>query len=466
MPNGRMRRTSVNQDVHSASRRACDRCFRLKEKCRSVTASTDCRSCIRASEQCTTSRERARPGRRPRNRRYSNGNAVHVWEVTAKQSTATITPTCNNHALSLFYESWDGEPFETSPKVILKFASTYGHFSLGITFAPTLRNAAQYAFFCSPLLLREVLLAMQKVMCSSDRLLGSNVLQGSNSVQSLRTFQVVDRESAISILSLGQVLAAWDMLTTCSGARLILNYSITCAMPWYPMLALEPALDPFTCSSIMWDTVMCLMVGELPATRYQPRSTPSVDRLAGLCTSLLPLLNDLAYINKHMRGQSINGSLLPAIGQLETSLQDWEPAVPEDFCMMYAVDEQICLHAQASLYRRAALLFLHRIQHAYTDLDSTARGYARDILRDFTTYSAGLASGKLRHVAFPIFLAATELPDMSSSIWSQIDLFDIAEHCRNKLMEFVTYLWSQRKAGYCGYLHELVRDGPAFVMVP
>jgi hypothetical protein len=167
----------------------------------------------------------------------------------------------------------------------------------GPSFALTLRTVSQQCYKCSPLLLQDIFMAISPAIRLAKRKarLGEqlDVAKGTISLLRLRTARITEIQEAVSIMLLGQTLAAFDLLTYSIDPVCIFRHSLMSVQPWYEKLAKIPLLDTVTITPIFWDTVHCLIKRQLPVIKILLKDHATVDRTAGSCTTLLPIFYDL-----------------------------------------------------------------------------------------------------------------------------------------------------------------------------
>jgi hypothetical protein len=397
---------------------------------------------------------------------------IPLSQITeSHKALVTYQPsTPNPYLLQITLES----PFDIdAPWVVDRFYATYDLFMFGPSFARPFRTAIQQSYKCSPVLLHDVLRAIAPIMelVRHNPGLSSQVdiAKGTTSLQRLRTARVGRIQDAFAIIMLGQTLAAFDLLTYCIRPVLILRYSLSSIQPWYRELSRKSSLVPVTITPIFWDTVSCLVRREVPVIRTFSSDPYIVDRMAGLCTTLLPILYDLCVASNSLKCQLQSSSLLDTnpLGQIEQRLLAWMPEPPCDFSSTFSIQEILRMKAQASMYRTAALLVCHRILNPIGTLDDVAISYANSIMLDFSKYSALVGPvAILQNVAFPILMATLEISDVSKEIWKHVALSAAAPEFVAKISALVEYVWMERCCGFTGFIFDLVDNGPDFVVIP
>ncbi|KAH7364164.1 hypothetical protein BKA65DRAFT_131146 [Rhexocercosporidium sp. MPI-PUGE-AT-0058] len=518
-------------------RRACDRCFKYKQKCNFDDGEEACLECELSKSACTSSRLRVRQGRRPKVKKLGPEGSVQVWDVKSpSNSIVTITKKLNPegsvrvrdlgspsrsavapiesytykpqdlHRL-LSFNYWGSPKFLTvaeltldlresgletypishdsqltsmaspfqvdSPEVLKLFTDTYDLFMLGPSFAWEMRAAFQHSYLCSPVLLHDIIAVLWATVKRARNNVAAwdqdDVARGAVSLQQLRTAKISGIGDALAILALGQTLAAFDLLTSCNGSTSILRYSLASISPWYKGVAMNPKLDPVIIASVFWDTLNCLFKREVPIIKHISRDFPVVDRMAGLCTTLLPIFYDLCVASKTSK-DNLEAGIEVDICRLEQIQQKifwWSPEPQLTLADNFSNQEILKMEAQASMYRTAALFFCHRTLHPIGTGDNIARDHADNIMSDFSKYSAMLNPGeRLQNVGFPILLVALEIQDLPKDIWKHITLSAAAPIFEAKISAMIDWVWMERSNGSRNFLLDLVERGPDFVVIP
>lgn len=351
------------------------------------------------------------------------------------------------------------------------FYKTYDLFMLGPTFALELRTAYKNSYYCSPVLLHDILIALFATTNRARYNIGhddqDNIAKGAVSLHRLRTARISGIQDVFAIIALGQSLAAFDLLTNCLGSTSILRYSLSSIKPWYEEVSRNPSLDPVAIASILWDTVSCLVKRDIPVIKHIPREAHIVDRMAGLCTTLMPILYDLCVASKTVKSHLEAGSEIDAstLEKIQDQIHCWAPEPPSDLNSTFSSQEILRMKAQASLYRTAGLLLCHRILNPIGTRDDIARAYATSILVDFSNFSGLVMPKGLQNVTFPVLLAAFEIPNVSQAIWRFMTLSAAAPVCVAKISALIEFVWKKRRCRTTEFLLDLV-DGQDFVVIP
>ncbi|KAG4431312.1 hypothetical protein IFR05_013209 [Cadophora sp. M221] len=406
--------------------------------------------------------------------------SFNYWGTPKFLTVAELAVDLRENGLETYPISHDGQltslssPFQVdSPEVLKLFTDTYDLFMLGPSFAWGMRAAFQHSYLCSPVLLHDIIAVLwttvKRARNNEAAWDQDDVARGAVSLQQLRTAKISGIGDALAILALGQTLAAFDLLTSCNGSTSILRYSLTSICPWYEDVAKNPTLDPVIIVSIYWDTLNSLVKREIPIIKHIPRDSPIVDRMAGLCTTLLPTFYDLCVVSKKSKDLLEAGSEVDIDGleKIRQKIFWWRSEPPSNLADCFSDQEILKMEAQAAMYRTAALLFCHRTLHPIGTLDNVAREHADSIMSDFSKYSALLKPGEsLQNVGFPILLVALEIQDLPKNVWKYITLSAAAPVFEAKISAMIDWVWMERSSGSTSFLLELVERGPDFVVIP
>ncbi|OAL18698.1 hypothetical protein AYO22_10391 [Fonsecaea multimorphosa] len=367
------------------------------------------------------------------------------------------------------------EVLQSSPRLIAGFYSTYDLFMLGPTFAPRYRAAIRHSYSSAPTLLQDIYAALfnvcKRAKLDPGPLDESDLAPGAWSLWKLRNMRICGPRDALATMALGQALAAFDFMTVCRGPSPILRYALTVVQPWYEDLAEDAAFDPVTISPIFWDTIWCLLRREIPVLQFRLGDRVVVHHVAGLCTTLLPILYDLCVISNELQGWDASSSSWSGanvrIQQIEQRLLSWMPRPPPDFTSKFSEQEILAVNAQAQMYRSAALLIATRLLNPLGTNDDLASWYAHTIIYEFAEYRTSTVPGtRLHNVAFPILVASMEIPDIPSEVWKSITSLALAPLCLAKMQAMRDHIWAERRAGSTSFMLDLVNQAPSFVVMP
>lgn len=375
---------------------------------------------------------------------------------------------------TFLYPDNQGEIFQSSPVLIKTFYSNYDMFMVGPTFAPKYRAAIQQTYVHSPNLLSDIHGAMfnacKKARLGSGTFDAAELAPGASSLMKLRTLRINSLHGAHAAMALGNALASFDYMTICGGLSLILRYALESVRPWYADLSSMPQFDPISIALVFWDTISCLLTREVPVVQFRPRHPGLAHHLAGLCTTLLPILYDLCVVGSKLKGeQHIRPSpdRRPHIEEIEQRLLNWKPEVPRSSTESYSRQEIQAMNAQAAMYRSAALVIAHRTLNPIGTDDDVARMRASAVVSELTEYRASTGpDARLHCVAFPLLVASLEIPDIPEELWTSIPSLALAPMCLAKMQALSAYIWTERRTGSSSSMLDLVDQGPHFVAMP
>ncbi|KAL3429161.1 hypothetical protein BDV09DRAFT_200881 [Aspergillus tetrazonus] len=444
-------------------RKACDQCYSRKKKCLMDACSSVCVRCEKLSLACTVSRRVRRPGRPPGHGLPGVANrSLGVWEYSL--------PEGNSCLISVDHERGKPPTACDAPEASLSAPDSY-------RLPPELQDSDFYLlsdiYMFGPTFARDLIelwsIAIGTLPICSQRSSAPSaavdVKSGAVSIEKLRNAEIKNLHDAVAVLMLGQALAAFDSLVTSTGTMSILRCSLSLICPWYPDIAEIQLLETIAIAPVFWDTVWCLLHREVPVLQPLVAWTRVVDRVAGLCTSLLPILYDLCVFGQRWK----DGVPQPQcrLDSIEQQIRTWSPDDSALTPQRYSTIEILSIRTQASMYRTAALLLVHWIRHPLASSDPTSIGLANDILsaREEFFASAG-PSAKLQNTSFPLSLALLEVPISPDRFWESSTWLRTRPACVRHLSAFTGYVWDQRHAGFEGSLFDLVESGPNFVPVP
>lgn len=478
---------------------ACDECFKRKRKCYFDDSSNQCVRCRTSSLQCTKTGRQGHIGRPPNVGLAGEQGAFNIWESNPKMEPARATQQsffrpgktpsdgsvnsqdaarASNHDVERephlrTTDNHVGELVETGNSGISEIDDDTLYTALdiwmfGSTFARDFYRAIHYCHQNSPWLLHEMFIAMDTYTdwarfnrITSERV---DIERGARSLQKLRTAEVSRSQDALAILMLGQALAAFDAFVTSAGSMSILRYSLSLVKPWYPTFAQDQFLDPVTISPIFWDIACCLVYREVPIVRPILRGPPVVDRLAGLCTSLLPILYDLCITGHDMRQDPTQ---VWRLDSLEEQIRHWNPDYDSLQSSRFSQIEIASMRTQAIMYKTASLLLVHRLRYPLTHQDEAAVSLANGILDERTAFFANQGNEvTLQSAGLPIFLALLEVPLPADDLWKSTTRLRVRPACVDTMISFCKYFWEQKVSGFSGSLFELIDNGPRFVPMP
>ncbi|KAL4942258.1 hypothetical protein BDV06DRAFT_222350 [Aspergillus oleicola] len=446
-------------------RRVCDQCYARKKKCLISTSAT-CLRCVQASLTCTNTRHQPRSGRPPRSSHglpRTAASLVGVWDIaTSPEENSNLDP---HDDVENFYLHHD-------------------IYMLGSTFAPAFQRALLYCHCHSSNLLDDIITAcgtsLSWARFGTLPLNKVDVHRGAVSVRKLRKATITNVHDALAVLMLGQALAAFDTLVDCTSTMSILRYSLEMVRPWYKeILELEDGvLEPVGVVPVFWDMIWCLVYREVPV--IEPRLLEVVtrkgvvDRVVGVCTELMPALYELCVVSRELAtagGFDSVDSLSQSqskmemenrcqtLSTIERQVQDWDPGSNTDLSR-YTTVEVLSMKTQASMYRTATLLFIHRLRLHHSHDRTLAQNLNLTLKQDHETpqilatqildsrehfFTLAGPHAKLQSTSFPLLLALLENPTSTEGLWESSTWLRHKPACVERLFGFVDEYWRRKR---------------------
>ncbi|QDS71578.1 hypothetical protein FKW77_006022 [Venturia effusa] len=352
------------------------------------------------------------------------------------------------------------------------------YFVHGINFVPSLGDLVSKRVTQYPDLVNEGLLACAgAVFRCRNKLTGFDDVDMARSAIALRKLRYapVSVDKLEAILTLGNLLATYELLTSSQTAHAITRFTLSLVQPLYhaqPSLKLPTELI----SLCFVDTVECLVRREIPVIKIPVESATLIDRYAGLLCPLLPVLYELCEIgNTYALGGPKNEQekrlLADHINSLDNRLSSWRPLPPPGFASQFNTRDSIFLLTQARVYRAAGLLILHRLQHPFGDDDNLGRRMSFFILSESSLCVDLLsAPNTIPKTLFPWMIAGVELvtPEERQSFLAQVPAEDreIMALPISRMKEFCKYVWQARDKREGLSWFDLVATAPPFSVMP
>jgi hypothetical protein len=363
------------------------------------------------------------------------------------------------------------------------FYDLHRRFMLGRAYADDFQAAVLVLFNRSPHILSPAYYAVLRLVdFRSIRRRGLNAFDSSKGADCIRclrhaSFFIADVEDAAVFLMLGQLLLVYNHLVHNHLVPSFCENAITCgallsAKDWYPALVLRPELDSVSFCLVLVDTIKCLIARELPVMRLTAVDRRTFDRFIGACSSFLPLMYDLCE-----RSYQVKMKILPKISEqenlsasdpykdIEKKIRAWKPLHPERFSSHYEAPETNAVLVQATLYRIATLLVIHRLRFPIGKADRTAHWYADCILTQLSIISTCSSEGTGLGLDFPLLVAMMELPSRGEEMFWALDKLRFRQNFSN-LPQFVKSVWKEYDTGYTGLWLDLMPRKLQLPMLP
>lgn len=291
-----------------------------------------------------------------------------------------------------------------------------------------------------------------------------DVSAGRDCLKRLQEATTVQPEDAAALLMVGQILLVYHVATICTSAQPILRSALLAVKPFYKDLLSQPELDPITITPILIDTVESLVRRELPVVQCSHTDRTIVDRSAGVCWSLLPLLQELCKCSVREKATDPLFSQGPYDGgrdiftDIESQIRSWEPKIPHLFSDFSQLEVASML-LQARLYRTASLLIIHRLRYPLGENDDEAIIQAHIILAELSAFVTW-APDELRGlpIGLPLLVAMLETREHGEHIVSQMATFSRHPRHEMEFKRFVDLVWAAREGGFRGLWFDLAKS--------
>ncbi|KAH7127869.1 hypothetical protein B0J13DRAFT_564641 [Dactylonectria estremocensis] len=469
----------------TVTRGACEGCHKSKEKCMFDAGTQTCSRCLRLAKICY-SRRNKRMGRPPAPGRASYGSygvldvnsGVQTCDdefggalfIRAEQHLASPCtfglPTSHYGRVSNMLETTEG------------FLDAHRYFMLGKSFAEDFQAAVRLLFSHSPqILMNAYAAALELIPYRKMQIRTMNGLDFTAGVQCLQyltsmSLSPLTAEDAASILMIGQIMLVYDNLIQNKSTHTITRGSLLRVKEWYPALIERPDLDSITLAPVLVDTVECLFRREVPVVRLPVTDRCIVDRMVGVCSSLLPFLYDLCECSWRCKMHTVTpmgfmGENDPYL-QIERRIYAWSPQLPPDFDSKYTTRETASMLAQASLYRTAALLIIHRLRFPLGVEDNAASVYAENIFSELRLLATWPPEELGFGLDFPLTVAMMEMPGPGEELFNAFQpmRFRQSNGGSVEIMNFIKSITTMRDMGYRGPWFDFVGDGLRGMILP
>lgn len=351
-----------------------------------------------------------------------------------------------------------------------QFSVIHLPFMLGSSFIPEAQRTVYTILRLSAPTLTEGYLAFLSLMTGYQRSLvmrrgEPDMCRAAMGLERLRSVKVSQSYDAACTLFLGQTMYVFNVLTAqdSSTAHSIVRSSLMSTKEWLPMLIQFPIMDTIVMSPMLIDTVECLARREVPILRLPATERIIVDRYAGVCATLLPLLYDLCECSHTMKraavdlGSELSTELWDRLAEIEQSIIFWKPRTSPQLFTDFGQHEVLAMVTQANVYRLAALLIVHRLRYPLGVEDEMARHLADGIFSEMSFFAKSAAKiSTALPVVFPLTLAMFEIEGPGEELLDQLSSFTVQSTSALRLQQFVKLVRASRKSGYGGLWFELV----------
>ncbi|KAJ4349962.1 uncharacterized protein N0V89_008583 [Didymosphaeria variabile] len=290
----------------------------------------------------------------------------------------------------------------------------------------------------------------------------SKLRYATSAMAALRSLPIANPKDAELCLTLGFALALSVYGAIGVGVSDICHYCLSIARPYIEAAAVVPEMEPRISVLVLLETMECIVYRRTPTLRIQPRAPGVVDRHLGLCLPLLPYYYDLCSVSHSLAnstGATHAVDLQLRLGEIRAHVEKWQPAQPEGFLREYSTTEVVQLLAQARVYRLAALLMIHRLQHTFGHDDGQADIWSHEVMMELEL-AQQISGHPVRFVALPFIIAAVEVRDTAER---EKVLLNVNEHVdqltpvvQKATRTFLARIWHERDALiHCSWLDSI-----------
>ena len=375
------------------TRRACDKCHAVKEKCRRIPGQDSCERCHRLQKPCQSLRPIGTAGRKPRYPRTEETTTRRGrWVVRSEASPCASSPASSateiSPAPSPHTPHAEIVSLPRSPSLLPGLSERELHLVTCISqgrprieqflIAPSFRLShhkavARHLYDSSPWI-QDALIATAALLtseyspeaCPEDQLIGHR--RAASAVSTLRSVTRMS-SSDLPIILVVAVSAVTFALHITGTAFTITQHALSIIKPMYNLsLELDPDSYAFIVCLIHSETEECLLRAELPTLRFiVQRPKDFVDRYLGTSLPLLPYVYDVAVVSHTLcHDEDPNFfEVTRALDTIEQAVDEWTPTLPEGYATRFLQEEVISLLGQSKIFRWSLLLMIHRLRHPY-----------------------------------------------------------------------------------------------------
>ncbi|KAL5615991.1 hypothetical protein FOBRF1_004739 [Fusarium oxysporum] len=432
------------------SKRSCDRCHAIKERCRRPRATESCERCFRLGHVCRNQRPAKKPGRRPQ-----------LQSPTPRSDSSSETMPLELDTWS----EWQGFSSDESGLVrqMVLSEDCLASFTIGPSFADPQRRVIVSSCFTSAPIVKDSMVAVAASWLGDSRHIATTYCRASSAMSILRSLEIRDTNDVADCLVLGAMLLTFAFKLRPGDAFPIARRTLSLVKPRYDTLQQDdPERQVFLSCLVTTELLDCLLQCQVPTLRFRPISLPGhVDRFVGLCTHLLPLLYDLCEINQafsHAEHDDMEG-IYATLDHLERKFADWQPEMEPGFLTSFTGGEIAHMLCQVQVFRQMAFLIIHRMRYPFNVNDGPAQVMSRTIL-DNLQLTQAMTQKAVRCVGLAFVVACFELqgpaarehwlPKCNTLVGYSVD------H-RKRLENIVKSLWAARDGGGCIYSFNLTQ---------
>ncbi|KAH8784953.1 hypothetical protein F5883DRAFT_533844 [Diaporthe sp. PMI_573] len=451
---------------------ACDRCHAIRAKCIPSNFSTSCCRCFRLNHQCLYTRTRGLPGRR---RKCAIAVSAGLSSYTRDQQGARPADTgCGHVGMPVLSASASSPRAQPHAWHLVSICTSMGEdhqLALHFTVVPGLAHIlGRHVWSCltdGPPILLETYLALRHtfhiVLGGQQALSHASLSTNSIALRSLRNACLQSSKDVIHFLWLTAFVQTFDRLARGTlSTNLIFESSLARLQNFQAQLTDNPdKTSPSLTCLIFADTVSSMLKSCKPTMKIPSAFEGIIDRYAGLCGSLLPLLYDVCCLlaaAKNSTSTFVETNVVEQWSDTYAAVIAWQPRYsPISFGQFSPVDQTVLL-SQAHAYRATAIMLLDQIRPTvsrHPRYQTADRGHLDaspiDIILAQTRTCLQMTKEPPPFTNLPLIVAALESTDDSM----RGELVNILARSRGlqqygytaQLRRALAYFWSEKDKG-------------------
>lgn len=451
-------------------RTACDRCYKLKEKCLRASPSTICARCERLCLACITVRPVRPAGRRPKGQEQSS-QSVSRTTTSRKGSSSRSAPITLEEQPLADITAWiqDIPDLELEEKKLLQVLLGRPENLDFYVVVPSLQSAQQRSL-TAPLpaalpILKDAYLACAGALkllqsgVATDQERDVSLRHASSAMVILRALPIKSPQDAAICLALGTALALFVYSAIGVGTPDICHYCLSVTTPFVGTSCPDPDAESWQIYLVLLETMDCLVHRKRPTLRIEAKTLENVDRHIGLCVPILQYYYDLCVISNSM--SSTNDTLYltylaKQLDNVETAVETWQPSQSDHLIDQFESIEVVNLLAQAKVYRLAGLLVSHRLRYPFGEQDSKADLLSKEIMMELEL-AERITKRLTRCVTIPFIAAAVEIRDLvgRTNAFRNVDKYvdQFTPVVQKAAKKFLCTIWQERdtEVSFCWY---------------
>ncbi|TID18765.1 hypothetical protein E6O75_ATG05886 [Venturia nashicola] len=442
------------------NRTACDQCYKLKERCSRVAASTTCGRCERLCLSCTTNRPVKPAGRRPRGQHQSTQSLSEntTSQIQSNESSVLKSREALLPDIAVLLE--DAPDLDSGEKeLLIELLGRADSFESFIV-APKYQGAEQ-RFLSAPLpaalpILKDAYLACAGALrlirsgVATDEERNASTRRASAAMITLRSLSIANSQDAALLLTLGTALAWFVYSAIGIGLGDICHYCLSVTMPFIDNDFSDSDARTGQHYLVLLEIMECLTHRRKPTLRVKARTPETVDRHVGLCLPMIQHYHDLCVISHSMisdNNEVYQTYLERQLDDVQTAIETWQPPQSDRLIHDFNSTEVVNLLAQAKVYRLAGLLVGHRLRYKFGEEDSKADMLSKEIMIELEL-ARRITKQPIRCVTIPFIAAAVEIRDpvARANAYHNVDKF--VDHftpvVQQAARKFLCQIWQER----------------------